>query len=218
MSKQGAITGTLSGAALGGAFGGPVGAGIGAGVGLLGGAFGFLDPDDEDQKKLIRKQEQMAREARAREEQLRRAGLQSMGQTMGAFAPRNRAMAEIFGPEAAFSGEQMADMTADPAGTLQAPYPWIQDAYDRGEHNMTYDEYNAKLNNPQNNPRGLKVDPKIQEKVRSHYDQLQDYARKRREWEATEASRRAETVAKFGTPPPGPDPLTPTRAAAATRY
>jgi hypothetical protein len=217
MSKQGAISGGLSGAGIGGSVGGGYGALIGGGVGALAGAFGFLDPDDEDQKKLIRKQEQMAREARAREDSLRRAGLQSLGQTMGAFGPRNRAMAEMFGPEAAFSGEEVANMTADPeairgkdgAPALKAPYPWIQDAYDRGEHNMPLDLYSYKA---------LGTDTLSQEQKESHYLQLQEYARQRREWEAQEGARRAAAVKAFTPTSDGPARIPTTQAAPAKRY
>jgi hypothetical protein len=63
---------------------------------------------------LLKKQEQMAKEAALQREQQRKAGLQSMSQQMMAFAPRNQMMAQMFGPEAAFTPQQFANMASDP--------------------------------------------------------------------------------------------------------
>lgn len=218
--RQQYVSGALSGAGIGGAVGGPVGAGVGAGIGLIGAGLGlFGDDESEAQAALVRKQEQMAREARAREDELRRAGLASMAQTMGAFAPRNAMMAQMFGPEAAFSGEQMANMTADPAAiqgpngpALKAPYPWIQDAYDRGQHTLAPAQL-AETLHP-----GLGRSGPIRgeqwEKARREYQELQDYARQREEWEAREGARRAN----FAPGAQGPAPIAPTQPAPARRY
>ena len=81
-------------------------------------------------KALIKKQEQMAKEAELRAQQQHQQGLQSLNQGMLAFGPRNQMMAQMFGPEAAFSPQQMAAMASDPAAKplAEAEQAWIQSA------------------------------------------------------------------------------------------
>ena len=80
---------------------------------LIGPLFGS---ESDEQKALVAKQEQLAREAKARRQQVQQQSLNSLGQSMLAFAPRNQMMAQMFGPEAAFQPSQMAAMIANPAG------------------------------------------------------------------------------------------------------
>jgi len=84
---------------------------------------GLLGAETDSQKALIKKQEQLAEEAKKRAAQNARARMQALGQSMLAFNPQNQMMAQMFGPQAAFSPQQFAQMGADPsvAGT-----PWGQ--------------------------------------------------------------------------------------------
>lgn len=65
-------------------------------------------------KALIEKQEQMAREAELRREQTNNARMDALGQRMLAYNPHNQLMASMFGPDAAFSQTQFADMVHNP--------------------------------------------------------------------------------------------------------
>lgn len=79
-------------------------------------------------KALVEKQKQLAEEAKKREEANAQARLQALGQSMLAFAPRNQMMNQMFGPQAAFSGQQMAQMANDPYAQPidQAQAAWLQ--------------------------------------------------------------------------------------------
>lgn len=81
-------------------------------------------------KALLKKQEEMAKAAEARAAQQHQQGLQGLSQGMMAFGPRNQMMAQMFGPEAAFSPDQMAAMVSDPAAKplAEAEQAWIQSA------------------------------------------------------------------------------------------
>lgn len=68
----------------------------------------------DEAKALLAKQQEMAAEARKRQEANAQSRLTALGQQMLAFAPRNQLMAQVFGPQAAFSPQQMQAMTADP--------------------------------------------------------------------------------------------------------
>jgi hypothetical protein len=95
-------------------------------------------------KALIEKQKQLAEEAKRREEANAQARLQALGQSMLAFNPRNQMMAQMFGPEAAFSPEQFAQMGSDPMAKPidQANAAWLQ----------------AKQRNPNNIPPEIQAD------------------------------------------------------------
>lgn len=80
---------------------------------LIGPLFGS---ESDEQKALIAKQEQLAREAKLRRTQVQQQSLNALGQSMLAFNPRNQMMAQMFGPEAAFQPSQMAAMIANPQG------------------------------------------------------------------------------------------------------
>src|SRR3954468_4262193 len=123
---QGAFSGAVTGAGVG-AVGGPIGAGIGAGLGgVLGLTTNLFGDGGESRDKLIAKQKQIAEEARKRQEEQHAARMQALGQNMLAFAPRNAAMAQMYGPQAAFSGQQIADMTADPNGPPKSGDPMVE--------------------------------------------------------------------------------------------
>lgn len=68
------------------------------------------------QKRLVEEQERMAADMRKRSAMNERARLNAMQQRLGAVAPLNQAMAQMYGPDAAFSPEQFAQMGASPFG------------------------------------------------------------------------------------------------------
>jgi len=68
-----------------------------------------------DEAKLRRKQAQLAEEARQRQSSMHQQQMNSLGQQLLAFNPQNQLMAQMFGPQAAFSPEQFAAMGKDPA-------------------------------------------------------------------------------------------------------
>jgi hypothetical protein len=109
----------------------------------------------------------------------------------------------------------MANMTADPAGAPRAPYPWIQDAYERGDHKQRPAEF-ARTMRPEFG-RGGPVSKEDRDRAMSEYQQLQEYAQQRERWAADEARRRAATEASFR-PSQGPAPINQAAAAPARRY
>lgn len=68
----------------------------------------------DEEKRLLAKQKQMAEEAKKRQVEMQRARMNALGQQMLAFNPQNQMMAQMFGPEAAFSPQQFAQMANDP--------------------------------------------------------------------------------------------------------
>lgn len=64
----------------------------------------------KEEKALIAKQQQMADEAKVRQGQQQDARMNALGQQMLAFNPSNQMMAQMFGPQAAFSPDQAAQM------------------------------------------------------------------------------------------------------------
>lgn len=73
-------------------------------------------------KALLKKQEQMAAETKAQQEKNARMRLQALGQSMLAFNPQNQMMAQMFGPQAAFTPQQFAAMTNDPGARSAADF------------------------------------------------------------------------------------------------
>jgi len=69
----------------------------------------------KEEKQLLAKQEQMAAEAKVRQGQQQDARMNMLGQQLLAFNPRNQMMAQMFGPQAAFTPEAMAQMAQGPA-------------------------------------------------------------------------------------------------------
>lgn len=82
---------------------------------------GFLGAETDSQKALVKKQEELAAEAKKRAAQNAQARMQALGQSMLAFNPQNQMMAQMFGPQAAFSPQQFAQMAQDPTVAGQ---PW----------------------------------------------------------------------------------------------
>lgn len=76
--------------------------------------FGGED-QERAQKALIAQQQQLAREAKMRRDEQQQRNMNALAQSMLAFNPRNRMMAQMFGPEAAFSPTEFAAMVRNPA-------------------------------------------------------------------------------------------------------
>jgi hypothetical protein len=76
----------------------------------------------DEEKRLVEKQKQMAEEAKKRQAEMQRARMNALGQSMLAFNPQNQMMAEMFGPQAAFSPQQFAQMGNDPGARSEAEY------------------------------------------------------------------------------------------------
>lgn len=84
---------------------------------------GLLGAEADSQKALQKKQQELAEEAKRRAKLNQQMRMQALGQSMLAFNPQNQMMAQMFGPQAAFSPQQMAQMAADPS---IAGVPWGQ--------------------------------------------------------------------------------------------
>lgn len=82
---------------------------------------GFLGAETDAQKALVKKQEELAKEAAKRAQMNANARMNALGQSMLAFNPQNQMMAQMFGPQAAFSPQQFAQMAQDPR---VAGVPW----------------------------------------------------------------------------------------------
>jgi hypothetical protein len=161
----------------------------------------------DEEKALVKKQKQMAEEARKRLEQSRQTSVQALGQSMLAFNPQNQMMAQLFGPQAAFSPQQMSQMTADPAGGPQAPQ-WVKDAVARGEHKMPATEW-MNTRGPGRNASGA-----AGKRAADMFGAILDYGRALEE----DGARRGKLESGFDPLPQGPTPLAQTQAAPARRY
>lgn len=82
---------------------------------------GLLGAETDSQKALIKKQQQLAEDAKKQQQRNAQARMQALGQSMLAFNPQNQMMAQMFGAEAAFTPQQFAQMAADPSIAGQ---PW----------------------------------------------------------------------------------------------
>lgn len=118
------VQGGVTGASLG-ASAGPWGAAAGGALGLLGAGLGVFGGGDAE-KALLKKQEELAAEAKKQQERNAQMRMQALGQSMLAFNPQNQMMAQMFGPEAAFSPQQMAQMSADPGARSRADFEAAQ--------------------------------------------------------------------------------------------
>lgn len=67
------------------------------------------------EKQLLAKQQQMAQEAKVRMGQQQDARMTGLAQQLLAFNPRNQMLAQMFGPQAAFTPQQIGQMTQGPA-------------------------------------------------------------------------------------------------------
>jgi hypothetical protein len=74
----------------------------------------------DSQKALEKKQQEMAEAMKKRQRHNEQMRLNALGQKMLAFNPQNQLMAQMFGPEAAFTPQQFAQMAADPAAAERA--------------------------------------------------------------------------------------------------
>jgi hypothetical protein len=190
--------------------GGPIGAGIGAGVGLLGAAFGVFG-DDSESKALIKKQKEMAEEAARQKKRNEQARMQALGQSMLAFNPQNQMMAQMFGPQAAFSPQQMAQMAADPTAGPEAEQ-WIKDAVARGEHKMPPAQW-MEERGPGRNASG-----KDGERAAQQLSAIKAHARAVEEDQARRDKQRQMIEGGLSPLPQGPAPIQQTQAAPTRRY
>jgi hypothetical protein len=87
---------------------------------LQGGALVANQIRTRAEKDLIKKQEEIAAAADARRAQVQQEGMNRLGQQMLAMNPMNQTMAEMFGPSAAYTPDQMAGMAADPGANPAA--------------------------------------------------------------------------------------------------
>lgn len=100
---------------------------FGSGIPIVGPLLGL---ESDEQKALVAKQQQLAREAKLRRAELDRQNLNSLGQSMLAFSPHNQVMSQIYGPQAAFSQTQMSAMIANPKGMPEMPQGMDQTSTD----------------------------------------------------------------------------------------
>jgi hypothetical protein len=75
----------------------------------------------KEEKALLAKQEQMAKEAEAERYRQQEARMNALGQQLLAFNPTNEMMAKIYGPQAAFQPQEMAQMTQNPMPPPELP-------------------------------------------------------------------------------------------------
>lgn len=75
----------------------------------------------KEEKALLAKQEQMAKEAEARRFQVQESRMNALGQQLLAINPRNQMMAKMFGPDAAFAPTDFAQMVQNPVPPPQMP-------------------------------------------------------------------------------------------------
>lgn len=82
----------------------------------------FLTSSESDETKaLLKKQKELEEESARQKKRNAQMRMQALGQSMLAFNPQNQMMAQMFGPQAAFSPQQMSQMAADPS---IAGVPW----------------------------------------------------------------------------------------------
>lgn len=139
--------------------------------------------DSKERRALLAKQEELAMEAQRRRGQMQDARMNALAQQVLAFSPHNQTMAQLFGPQAAFTPEQAA-------GMVQGPKP-------------------PPLDPSLVNYKG--GDPKKQA-------QVEEWVRRQKEYEASEAARREQVMGGFQQPGPGPAPIRMPTPQAARRY
>jgi hypothetical protein len=155
----------------------------------------LLGAETEEQKELVRQQKRMAED------------LQAMNQQVMAFAPRNKLMAEMFGPDAAFTGKQIGDMTANPMGAPQGDPQTAKLAQQLKKYGLkSYEDvlaFNKQTNSRLTDSQGFMKAMQLMDQQRTA--------------EEAEKKRRAGLDAAFATGP-GPAPIAPTQAAPVRRY
>lgn len=162
----------------------------------------------DSEKELLKKQEQLAREAERRAQRNEQMRIRALAQGAGAFAPQNRMMAQMFGPDAAFSGKEMAALTANPMPSQLTP-----------------PSQNAARLAQQIPGLGGMTNQQVYELAQRSGGQLPkeslfeawNYAKQKKAEEDQEAARRSQVEAAFGTPQ-GPAPINPVQAAPSRRY
>jgi hypothetical protein len=167
----------------------------------------LLGAETEEQKELVRQQKRMAEDAKRRAELAGPARLQAMNQQVMAFAPRNKLMAEMFGPDAAFTGKQIGDMTANPMGAPQGDPQTAKLAQQLKKYGLkSYEDvlaFNKQTNSRLTDSQGFMKAMQLMDQQRTA--------------EEAEKKRRAGLDAAFATGP-GPAPIAPTQAAPVRRY
>lgn len=145
----------------------------------------LMGAKSDAEKALIKKQQELAKEAELRQAQNQQARQQALAQSMMAFGPRNQAMSEMFGPEAAFSQQAMTQMAQDP--------------------------YNQEP----------KLDPRLvgyQGMDRAARGEINEWAWKKKQWEAEQARLRQQTNFQDPRSAPQAPPLRQVTAQAGRRY
>jgi hypothetical protein len=166
----------------------------------------LLGARSEEERALLEQQKRMAEDAKRRQALVGPARMQAMNQQMAAFGPRNRMMAQMFGPEAAFTGEQISDMTANPMPNQGDPKAKALDAELKKYGLNSYEDvlaYNKQAGHQITDSKGFSAAMK--------YRQEQEAAA------AAEKKRRAMHEANFATGP-GPAPINPIQAAPVRRF
>lgn len=74
------------------------------------------------EKELLKAQRAMAADMKKRAGMNERARMNAMAQKLMAFGPQQQMMAQMFGPDAAFSPEQMAQMAQNPMGRYKGTW------------------------------------------------------------------------------------------------
>lgn len=75
----------------------------------------------KEESALLHKQEQLAKEAKARIAQVQESRMNALGQQLLAMNPRNKMMAQMYGPGAAFQPQEFAAMTQNPMPAPEMP-------------------------------------------------------------------------------------------------
>jgi hypothetical protein len=149
--------------------------------------------ESNERKNLLKAQGRMAAAMRQRQVANERARMNAVAQSAQAFGPQNQMMGQMFGPEAAFSPQQMASMTADPLARSKADFEAAQKK--------------AMMSGP--------IDPKTRQRTGGKLEGWsEDDLRRMRENEA----RQSQVQAAFSPAPQGPAPLKPMQPLAPRRY
>ena len=162
----------------------------------------------DSEKELLKKQEQMAREAERRAQRNEQMRIRALSQAAGAFAPQNRVMAQMFGPDAAFSGKEMADLTANPMPSQLAP---------PSQHAAQLVQQIPGLGTMSNQQVYDLAQRSGGRLSKESLFEAWNYAKQKQAEDDKEAARRAQVESAFGTPQ-GPAPINPVQAAPSRRF
>lgn len=211
-----AFSGGLTGAAIGSGVAPGVGTALGGLAGLTIGGFTDLFGGGDDEKKAMRalqqRQKELAAELERQRQETYKGRIQALNQSTQALAPYNNMVAQMVGPQAAFSGDQVAAMTADPKGGPSAQYPWIQNAFKAGWDQKPLLEFAELMGQTAIVDGKRQIPREALQKVQHDYDTLKEYARQRREYNATTQRQGQALNAAFA---PSAIPQGPTTQAAA---